>query len=207
SNTEQWTTPDAYKGDVHDPMSQRSYMWNNNNPVAYSDPSGYIGLPLLSPDAQKAFTAAAEALGSAFGTAVKGFRDFSDGMRDAIGNDLPDPPGIGPGTVGNPSESAGGPGAGKRFSQSAKDKAAEAAGDRCVYCGRDTVRRGKGGDAQQTDHGVAKSRGGNNTLDNANNACRDCNLKKGTKDAKPQVQPRTKPPDFKGSIWKPEWQR
>ena len=41
SNTEQWTTPDAYKGDVHDPMSQRSYMWNNNNPVAYSDPSGY----------------------------------------------------------------------------------------------------------------------------------------------------------------------
>ncbi len=41
SNTEQWTTPDAYKGDVHDPMSQRSYMWNNNNPVAYADPSGY----------------------------------------------------------------------------------------------------------------------------------------------------------------------
>jgi hypothetical protein len=41
SNTEQWTTPDAYKGDVHDPMSQRSYMWNNNNPIAYSDPSGY----------------------------------------------------------------------------------------------------------------------------------------------------------------------
>jgi hypothetical protein len=41
SNTEQWTTPDAYKGDVHDPMSQRSYMWNDNNPVAYSDPSGY----------------------------------------------------------------------------------------------------------------------------------------------------------------------
>ena len=42
SNTEQWTTPDAYKGDVHDPMSQRSYMWNNNNPVQYSDPSGYL---------------------------------------------------------------------------------------------------------------------------------------------------------------------
>ena len=41
SNTEQWTTPDAYKGDVDDPASQRSYMWNNNNPVAYQDPSGY----------------------------------------------------------------------------------------------------------------------------------------------------------------------
>lgn len=39
--TAQWSSPDAYKGDVHDPMSQRSYMWNNNNPIAYSDPSGY----------------------------------------------------------------------------------------------------------------------------------------------------------------------
>jgi RHS repeat-associated protein len=37
----QWSTPDAYQGEVHDPMSQRIYMWNGNNPVAYSDPSGY----------------------------------------------------------------------------------------------------------------------------------------------------------------------
>jgi YD repeat-containing protein len=36
-----WTTPDAYHGDVHDPMSQKPYMWNRNNPYEYSDPSGY----------------------------------------------------------------------------------------------------------------------------------------------------------------------
>jgi hypothetical protein len=36
-----WTTPDAYAGDVHDPMSQKSFMWNNNNPYTYSDPNGY----------------------------------------------------------------------------------------------------------------------------------------------------------------------
>ncbi len=36
-----WTTPDAYAGDVHDPMSQKSFMWNDNNPVEYNDPSGY----------------------------------------------------------------------------------------------------------------------------------------------------------------------
>lgn len=41
SSSQQWTTPDAYKGDVRDPMSQRGYMWNDNNPIAYSDPSGY----------------------------------------------------------------------------------------------------------------------------------------------------------------------
>ena len=40
-NMNQWATPDAYAGDVHDPMSQKPYMWNGNNPIAYSDPSGY----------------------------------------------------------------------------------------------------------------------------------------------------------------------
>lgn len=39
--SQQWTTPDAFAGDVDDPMSQSKYMWNNNNAVAYSDPSGY----------------------------------------------------------------------------------------------------------------------------------------------------------------------
>jgi|GEM_PF-3807624 len=39
--TNAWTTPDVYKGELHDPMSQKAYMWNNNNPVVYSDPTGY----------------------------------------------------------------------------------------------------------------------------------------------------------------------
>jgi YD repeat-containing protein len=37
----QWLTPDAYAGDVHDPMSQKPFMWNGNNPVEFQDPSGY----------------------------------------------------------------------------------------------------------------------------------------------------------------------
>jgi len=37
-----WTTPDAYQGDVHDPMSQKPYMWNRNNPTGYQDPTGFI---------------------------------------------------------------------------------------------------------------------------------------------------------------------
>ena len=37
-----WKSPDAYAGDVHDPLSQKPYMWNNNNPYVYSDPSGYV---------------------------------------------------------------------------------------------------------------------------------------------------------------------
>jgi hypothetical protein len=41
SSVGNWTTPDAYAGDAHDPMSQKPYMWNRNNPLEYSDPSGY----------------------------------------------------------------------------------------------------------------------------------------------------------------------
>ena len=37
----QWTTPDAFAGDVRDLMSQKPFMWNDNNPVEWSDPSGY----------------------------------------------------------------------------------------------------------------------------------------------------------------------
>ena len=36
-----WTTPDAYAGDVHDPISQKSFLWNGNDPVTYADPTGY----------------------------------------------------------------------------------------------------------------------------------------------------------------------
>ena len=41
SDRDGWTTPDAYAGEVHDPMSQKPYMWNRNNPYHYSDPSGF----------------------------------------------------------------------------------------------------------------------------------------------------------------------
>ena len=37
-----WTTPDAYSGFVDDPASQKSYLWNENNPLANVDPTGYI---------------------------------------------------------------------------------------------------------------------------------------------------------------------
>ncbi len=47
----QWMTPDAYAGDVNDPMSQKPFMWNNNNGIRYSDPSGYDALIEIEPNA------------------------------------------------------------------------------------------------------------------------------------------------------------
>jgi hypothetical protein len=40
-----WTTPDAYAGEVGDPMSQKSFMWNRDNPAEYSDPTDFDPLP------------------------------------------------------------------------------------------------------------------------------------------------------------------
>lgn len=37
----QWLTPDAYAGDAEDPMSQKPFMWNGNNPLEWADPTGY----------------------------------------------------------------------------------------------------------------------------------------------------------------------
>ena len=58
----QWTAPDAYAGDVHDPMSQKPFMWNKNNPLQYSDPSGYYTFDNGTSDQQKQFDAAAKAM-------------------------------------------------------------------------------------------------------------------------------------------------
>ncbi|MEM6732026.1 MAG: RHS repeat-associated core domain-containing protein, partial [Myxococcota bacterium] len=74
----------------------------------------------------------------------------------------------------------GGPGAGKRFPDKVKDAAEQQSGKKCVFCGKETT-RAKGPTQRNTDHAIPKSRGGNNTLDNAQNTCRTCNLKKGAK--------------------------
>jgi len=77
---------------------------------------------------------------------------------------------------------AGGPGAGKAFSEATKNAARAASGDKCVFCGIKTVRSpSPQPNRSNIDHAIPKSRGGNNTLENAQNACQTCNLKKGAK--------------------------
>ncbi|AUX48099.1 uncharacterized protein SOCE26_096290 [Sorangium cellulosum] len=78
--------------------------------------------------------------------------------------------------------SAGGPGAGKPFPKKIKDQAESTADGKCVYCGRTTTRQ-PGPSQRHTDHAIPKSRGGNNSQENANNSCRDCNLEKSSKTA------------------------
>ena len=50
-----WLSPDAYAGDVYDPASQKSYMWNGNNPMNNADPSGYFTMIPQPPEWGPAF--------------------------------------------------------------------------------------------------------------------------------------------------------
>ena len=75
--------------------------------------------------------------------------------------------------------SAGGPGAGKAFSTVVKDVARTEANNKCTFCGTNTTRTA-GGTQSNIDHAIPKSRGGNNTMNNAQNTCRTCNQQKGT---------------------------
>lgn len=76
--------------------------------------------------------------------------------------------------------SAGGPGAGKIFSEEVKALSRESAGNTCVFCSRPTNLRSSNPLRSETDHAIPKARGGNNTIENAQNTCRDCNRQKGS---------------------------
>ena len=80
------------------------------------------------------------------------------------------------------SGSSGGESAGKKFSNSTKQKSYDEAGGKCVFCDKKTTKE-NGPLKTNTDHAIAKSLGGNNTLNNAQNTCRTCNLQKGIKDS------------------------
>lgn len=75
---------------------------------------------------------------------------------------------------------AGGPGAGKLFPISVKNVARIEAANKCVFCGEETARQ-PGPTQSNIDHAIPKSRGGNNTINNAQNTCRTCNLDKGAR--------------------------
>ena len=89
--------------------------------------------------------------------------------------------GVGRSNVTQPKPgSEGGPGSGKQFPDAIKDAARAESGNTCVFCGQPTTRT-PGPSQSNIDHAVPKSQGGNNTLENAQNTCRTCNLLKGAR--------------------------
>ncbi len=86
--------------------------------------------------------------------------------------------------------SAGGPGAGKAFSTAVKDAARAEANNKCTLCGTNTTRTA-GSTQSNIDHAIPKSRGGNNTINNAQNTCRTCNQSKATQTTSEYLKKKT----------------
>ena len=138
-------------------QSQQAAMLAKDPPLS-ADPVGDFLIGLFGGSLVSVVESAVESVASSAESVV------SSATPDAAEN-----------VVGPKEGSAGGPGAGKRFSDSTKDAARD---DTCVFCGQ-TTNREPGPSQSQIDHAIPKSRGGNNTIDNAQNTCRTCNLQKG----------------------------
>lgn len=128
-----------------------------------------------------ALIAADVALGGPTGEGIApaaGIRSVREGLEGAAQSALPK------------AGSSAGPGAGKGFSEAVKD-AARAESPNCVFCGQQTVRSPTSRpDRSNIDHAIPKSRGGNNTIDNAQNTCQSCNLDKATDTTEEYLQRR-----------------
>jgi len=165
-------------------MSFNRYLYVNNNPYKYNDPNGeflnfIVGAVVgaaLDVAVQYATTGEVDfgevAVAAAAGAAGLGVVKNISKVSKLLNKGLKPKPG-----------SKGGPGAGKNFSEKTKDAARQESGDKCVFCGKKTIRSKKSHpDRSNIDHSISKKNGGNNTLDNAQNTCQTCNLEKGAKD-------------------------
>ncbi|HTU69158.1 MAG TPA: DUF6531 domain-containing protein [Candidatus Baltobacteraceae bacterium] len=154
-NTQQWTSPDPYKGDVNDPNSQRPYMWNNNNPIVYSDPSGYCLEDLCVGE-----TAAAVGLVEVFAAAIGALSTWSHNLPDIRGALFR---------------------RGGKTSPAQRRRIIDSKGLKCTYCHRQTNPQHDpdDGTSLEIDHEVSHKNGGSNGDDNKVPSCRECNNQKG----------------------------
>ncbi|MGR4862961.1 RHS repeat-associated core domain-containing protein [Caulobacter sp. LARHSG274] len=176
------------------------YAYVDNDPLNRSDPTGNDGVAAgaaigcgitIEIGCFEGAAVGAFLGGVADGVAISGIVVGGGALIDKFihRNDEAKPPtavanpdGTVTGSDGKPvNTSSGGPGAGKRFRPATAADKARTEGKPCTYCGKPmTSQPGKPNSAQQ-DHGVAKSRGGNNTSGNNNDGCASCNQSKGAK--------------------------
>ena len=205
--TGRFLSVDSAGADSALPQSWNRFSYARGNPLILTDPDGefpfvvviavaVVAGALTSPEAANAPESAsakgiksggaARALeGALKGTIIeKAIEAFGLGKKDGkMEEERPQPK---PG-------SEGGPGAGKKFSEATKQETFDD-NSRCVFCGKETTTE-PGPDKRETDHAIPKSRGGNNSPDNAQTTCRTCNRKKGTMTSEElQEKSKAKPP-------------
>ena len=171
-----WTTPDAYEGEVHDPVAQQRYMWNRGNAIDYQDPSGYCAPVCVAVGAEVIVGGAIVLSGLAYYAGHPELGDSLKSFGDQLQNRVTDAVKSAAGAVGGMLRgSSGPPGEGRRFGEKTRAEIHADAGGKCEKCGTPTRFKGpRGPDKANTHHIVPKSRGGNNTKPNGANLCTAC---------------------------------
>ena len=167
----------------YDPETGR---WTNKDPIrfnggdtnlygyAVNDPINLIDLEGLLPLALIPIIEAATTGGRIVSIAVAAYNFVKSFFLD----ECPKPDGIAP-----KQGVSGGKGAGKGFPNSVKEQAREESQNTCVFCKTKTTKE-PGATRSEIDHAIPKSKGGDNSLENAQNTCRTCNRQKGTNTTK-----------------------
>jgi hypothetical protein len=128
SNAGVWTTADVDESDIRDPMSQKPFMWNDNNPTDYSDPTGYDAgagvLTVTESTAAAAVCAALEPCG-AIVSGIGGGIIIGGGIGAGVmilWNALPKDGGSAPKPQANAGPSAGSQGSGPQYTAHGKER-------------------------------------------------------------------------------------
>lgn len=194
-----WYHPEVGRFLVIDPAgvapdnlySFNRYAYANNNPLGFFDPDGrdsqeaaWAALGETPPSARLTQAAAnvaqAGRVAAEAGDAVMPHNAFEAALPFALGKLLKLGKTADNVVDGAKTGAAGGEGAGKAFSNKIKDQARAESNGSCVFCGTKTTLE-PGPTRSEIDHAIPKSRGGNNTLENAQNTCRTCNREKSSK--------------------------
>ncbi|TBU99001.1 RHS repeat-associated core domain-containing protein [Phytopseudomonas dryadis] len=190
--------------DAGRPVSFNRYAYANNSPYGFVDPDGRSPVVAMEIAVVGALvlTGAAIVNSNGWSTAFPAHQ----GGGEVYGGSSIDSTISGPWHIGRPASgfnwptwmsseknegkvsasvepkagSTDGEGAKKAFSNKIKDQARAESRDTCVFCGTKTTLE-PGPSRSEIDHAIPKSRGGNNTLENAQNTCRTCNRSKGPK--------------------------
>jgi hypothetical protein len=160
---------------VRDPISQKAFVWNRNNPYTYSDPSGYCPDGCVLEAAATIGTAevlvGALAIGSV-GLAGVGLQGQARGAADAATAIQ--------GAI-NRAVAAAVDEARRHIPTSVREQVKGEKGTNCIYCGTETRPEAGHPNSHELDHNIPVSRGGTNDPDNLDPTCRTCNREKGSK--------------------------
>ena len=161
-----WTTPDAYEGEVHDPVSQQRYMWNRGNAVEYQRSRADTIRPLSLAERNSSCLGLSASRRSQASREIKNWPMHRHHLVAMFKR-----------RINSAVSSVAAFARRTTKAQLARVGARDQTKQYCTYCKRPmkTPHDPKDPRSQETDHRKSVKNDGDNSDDNKVNACRECN--------------------------------